>query len=816
MTVMRTACDILLFVARWLRGRGAGAVRILPVSVVAVLLLGAAPALAAASNVYKGRFDGAKTAGGGFYPGALAFDGGGEVYVSDGEHSVVDRFEAGPSGEPVPLKEINGDGTAAAGFYSEGIAVNSSGDLFVADEYTDAVYEFEPDGTLLREITGVETGAKSFLPIGVALGPGGDLYVADYDGGVVDVFTPAAYEAATTGEPELEIPVNEPAYLAIAPTTGDIYVSGYDGVLHEFEPDGTPMAFSGAGTPQEEKGESVSLGAVAVAPSGEVYVADNANEVVDRYSESGEYQAQLGGSEAFSYIAALAVNASGEVYVADGGNHTVDIYSAPHEIVNEPQWVTEAASSVGVTMATLKGTVNPEGGAVTACEFEYGTSNSYGHPEPCEQSKATIGEGTSKVAVSANLTGLEPNTTYHYRLTGTGAKGPGHGSDETFTTQAAPRPSAVIHTASAVAQNSATFNGEVNPHEAQTAYHFEYSTDAVHWTALAEQSAGNGPSAVHVTQNATGLTGNTTYHVRLVAHNSGGTTTSTEEPFTTLAGPPKVSGTAATDITAGEATLYATIYPEDAPAAYRFEFGTTNAYGTTVPVGEGHVGSAPSQVSQAIKGLTPDTTYHFRLVANNGVGTPTSTPDQTFTTYPNTETPATCPNEQLRSESNINPITQNPYSTQLPDCRAYEQVTPPFKDGAFITLTPGISQSGVQAIFECRLAANVQLNIAVGDARSRHREPGRWRVLCAHAKRRRLGLQLPEPAGLAVAPLGPSGKRHRFASGNMAGGDAFATYYGQRSLPAHGDRRVHRGRPGHTACGQRRSAAPRLLRGRAH
>ena len=254
MTVMRTACDILLFVARWLRGRGAGAVRILPVSVVAVLLLGAAPALAAASNVYKGRFDGAKTAGGGFYPGALAFDGGGEVYVSDGEHSVVDRFEAGPSGEPVPLKEINGDGTAAAGFYSEGIAVNSSGDLFVADEYTDAVYEFEPDGTLLREITGVETGAKSFLPIGVALGPGGDLYVADYDGGVVDVFTPAAYEAATTGEPELEIPVNEPAYLAIV-TTGDIYVSGYDGVLHEFEPDGTPMAFSGAGTPQEEKGD---------------------------------------------------------------------------------------------------------------------------------------------------------------------------------------------------------------------------------------------------------------------------------------------------------------------------------------------------------------------------------------------------------------------------------------------------------------------------------------------------------------------------------------------------------------------------------
>jgi hypothetical protein len=38
-----------------------------------------------------------------------------------------------------------------------------------------------------------------------------------------------------------------------------------------------------------------------------------------------------------------------------------------------------------------------------------------------------------------------------------------------------------------------------------------------------------------------------------------------------------------------------------------------------------------------------------------------------------------CPNETLRAESNTDPYTGVPYSTQLPDCRAYEQVTPPFK-----------------------------------------------------------------------------------------------------------------------------------------
>jgi hypothetical protein len=40
-----------------------------------------------------------------------------------------------------------------------------------------------------------------------------------------------------------------------------------------------------------------------------------------------------------------------------------------------------------------------------------------------------------------------------------------------------------------------------------------------------------------------------------------------------------------------------------------------------------------------------------------------------------------CPNEQLRSESNANPTTGQPYSAQLPDCRAYELVSPPNSEG---------------------------------------------------------------------------------------------------------------------------------------
>jgi hypothetical protein len=40
-----------------------------------------------------------------------------------------------------------------------------------------------------------------------------------------------------------------------------------------------------------------------------------------------------------------------------------------------------------------------------------------------------------------------------------------------------------------------------------------------------------------------------------------------------------------------------------------------------------------------------------------------------------------CPNAQARTESNVNAVTGQPYSTQLPDCRAYELVSPPDTGG---------------------------------------------------------------------------------------------------------------------------------------
>lgn len=98
-----------------------------------------------------------------------------------------------------------------------------------------------------------------------------------------------------------------------------------------------------------------------------------------------------------------------------------------------------AAATNAVTTATLNATVNPAG-AVTTAIFEYGTTSSYGSTVPI-----TLGPSNGTVAqnVAANISGLVPNTTYHFRVKATNVSGTTFGRDLTFTTMGANRVVAV-------------------------------------------------------------------------------------------------------------------------------------------------------------------------------------------------------------------------------------------------------------------------------------------------------------------------------------------------------------------------------------
>jgi hypothetical protein len=96
-----------------------------------------------------------------------------------------------------------------------------------------------------------------------------------------------------------------------------------------------------------------------------------------------------------------------------------------------PTVETGEASFVSQTQASLNATVNPNGQTVSACHFEYGTSTSYGSSAPCSSSP---GSGYGPVAVSTSLTGLEANTTYHFRIVSANPSGTSKGADQTFAT----------------------------------------------------------------------------------------------------------------------------------------------------------------------------------------------------------------------------------------------------------------------------------------------------------------------------------------------------------------------------------------------
>jgi photosystem II stability/assembly factor-like uncharacterized protein len=99
--------------------------------------------------------------------------------------------------------------------------------------------------------------------------------------------------------------------------------------------------------------------------------------------------------------------------------------------VPAPGATTFTPSEVTSSSAILAGAVDPNDAALGACTFEYGTAIPYTQSIPCSVLPAATG---GPQGVSAQLSGLGPNTTYHYRVLASSPAGASAGGDETFTT----------------------------------------------------------------------------------------------------------------------------------------------------------------------------------------------------------------------------------------------------------------------------------------------------------------------------------------------------------------------------------------------
>ncbi len=550
---------------------------------------------------------------------AVATDDRGDVYVAAG--SLIHVFD--PSGKEIKV------GPAGKGIedphLAVQLAVDSSGKLYVRDVnksfdkenevtyYTPSAYPPVDGTTYARHEPALEPAGEKPGAIAVNPGPGvGEDHLFVMHGKFAREYDSAGH-GSTLLVPEFAKGLNLSAQsLAVEGASGNVYFAANHDPIAVVNAAGTELLarINGKGAPKGLLGPNPVL--TVDQSNGHPIEVDSGDGTAREYDASGAFVAQFGSFTSLAEFPRIAIDSScdlhdpplteatsptchefdpayGTVYVAfdDTAPKSFDVTAfGPLAYGEPPLAVTGGASDFGPGVATLNGSVNPNGFDVTECRFEYLTDDQYltngktfagAKPAPCVPAPAGIGKGSVPVAVHAELSGLAAEGRYRFRL---------------------------------VAAN-------------------KYG-----------ESAGD-PG---------------------------------------LFGPPLLTTKSPQPVLYDEATLRAKVDPSGLGTGYRFEYGPTEAYGQSTPAGmlPPSDGGA-SDIAAALTGLGEGATYHFRVVAENAAGE-VEGPDQTLTTLQR-RPPEACANSEYRLG----------LSASLPDCRAYEIVTPAETGG----LAPYAAGTGV-------------------------------------------------------------------------------------------------------------------------
>lgn len=266
-----------------------------------------------------------------------------------------------------------------------------------------------------------------------------------------------------------------------------------------------------------------------------------------------------------------------------------------------------------------------------------------------------------------------------------------------------PAPTVTTLAASNITSSAATLNGSVNPNGSSTTYHFEWGTTTSYGNNTTSVSAGAGSSLVNVNANISGLIAGTTYHYRLVAQNSSGSTNGNDMTFTTSVA--TVTTTAATSVTMNSAVSGGNVTSDGGLTitARGVCWGTgsnPNISGNHTTDGTG-TGSFISQLT----GLNPNTLYHIRAYATNSSGTYYGS-DLQFTTLSPVLT-VTPPNQNVSATAGNTTfnVTSNSDWTVVSNA-AWCTVTPSGSGNGIITATYTANTSASSRI------ATIQVTVA--------------------------------------------------------------------------------------------------------
>jgi hypothetical protein len=464
----------------------------------------------------------------------------GHLWVGEDEAGTprVDEFNATTGsfeGQLSPPASISRIGAYVG--YGNATSEHPESQLYVQASFVNLAV-FGPSGSLEGTWTGADTPDKGFGEIfDVAVDNSKDLtdwasgyvYVASGQPSVY-IFKPEAggketYVGSLPG-PEAGgfFPLGRRT-LAVDEANGDVVVGesrGNQSAVYLFEPTALAGQYALVRTltgPQQGRAFG-KINGVAIGSDGDIYVAEGGygyeevgvENVVDQFTAEGAYRGRmLIGNTGVDSIAVDPGTGDLYVKVPTISHSIVDIFG-PTLVL--PDVITEGASNVGVSSATLNGKLNPLKEGQATCQFDWGTSRALlDESQPCT---STL-EGETAQSVSVPLTKLQSDTTYYYRLQATNHNGtnPGEPSqDQEFTTGG---PGIEDISSTDVAATSATLDAKIDPDNLSTSYYFQYGKSESYETEVPGASIGAGKGGQEVAQHVQGLTAGTVYHYRVVA-----------------------------------------------------------------------------------------------------------------------------------------------------------------------------------------------------------------------------------------------------------------------------------------------------------
>ena len=380
-------------------------------------------------------------------PNAIAVDASGNVYIADGGNNEVEKVTPGgtlsiiagtgtsglPTAGPATSSELNGP---------DGVAVDSSGNVYIADTGNNVVEKVTPGGTL-SIIAGTTSNSVIFYPEGVAVDSSGNVYIADTGNNVVEKVTPGGTLSTIAGTGASGAPsagsavtskLSRPQDVSVD-SSGNVYIADTgNNVVEKVTSGGTLSIIAGTGasgvpTPGTATAQKLNApGGVALDSSGSVYIADTSNNLIEKVTPQGMLSIVAGNGSQGSSTTGLAADSPfgypvGVAVDASGAIYVADWnWNWIDKIVYAfaPGAPTKPSATVGNGEATVSFTSPTSTGGTPITGYTVTATDT------TQSSRG--GQTQSDLASPITIGGLTVGDTYSFTVTATNVVGTGASS----------------------------------------------------------------------------------------------------------------------------------------------------------------------------------------------------------------------------------------------------------------------------------------------------------------------------------------------------------------------------------------------------